>query len=171
MEAGTTISIGRLEFQLSRWDLYQIVRLTASARPFRKVAGPALIGFVFLGHAIDGNYLKGFVWAIAVGVLFWGVSNIMFLLHVYGAGNETLLVSQGLTLYEDRMVVESDHSREEFGRPQPEDVKVKDQYLIMTREDGGGLIFLRSSFPDLEDFYTLKNWMVSSREGAGSASG
>jgi len=162
VEEGTSIPVSQLRLQSSRWDLFRIVRLTASARPFRKVAGPALAGFVFLGHAVDGNYLKGVGWAIAIAFLFWGVSNIMFLLHVYGGSNETLLVPQGLTLYEDRMVVESDHSREEFRRPQPEDVKVKEEYMIMTREDGGRLIFLRSSFPDLEDFETLKKWVSKS---------
>jgi hypothetical protein len=162
VEAGTTKSIGRLEFQLNRWDLYQIVRLTASARPFRKVAGPALVGFVFLGHAIDGNYLKGSVWAIAVGALFWGISNIMFLLHVYGGGNETLLVPQVLTLYMDRVVVESEHSREEFERPNPGHVKVHERHLIITREERDRLIFLRSSFPEPGDFETLKTWVSKS---------
>ena len=160
MENGNSKPAGQVRFQLSRWDLFRIVRLTASARPFRRVAGPALAVFVLLGHAADGNYLKGLAWALVVAVLFWGVSNIMFLLHVYGGGNETLMVSQGISLYEDRMVVESEHSREEFARPLPEDVKVKKEHLVMTREDGGQLIFLHSSFPDPTDFETLRNWLI-----------
>ncbi len=162
MEAETTKPIGLLEFKLSRWDLYQIVRLTASSRPFRKVAGPALVGFVFLGHAFDGNYLKGTVWAVAVGALFWGVSNIMFLLHIYGGGNDTLLVPQVLTLYDDRMVVESEHSREEFERPNPGHVKAHGRHLVVDREEGERLIFLRSSFENPEDFENLKEWISKS---------
>ena len=71
---------------------------------------PGLAGFVFLGHAIDGNYDKGIAWAIIVGFLYWSISYIMFWLNVYGAGNETLLAPQEVELTEDMMVVTREHS-------------------------------------------------------------
>lgn len=149
-----------LHFALSRRNLYDIIRITAAQRPFRRVALPALAGFVFLGHAVDGNYVKGLVWAVTVGALYWGVSQLMFWLNVYGPANETLLVPQEITLHDDRMVVSSEHGEEEFERPLPSDVKAGDKHLILTTETGK-LVFLKRSFEAPEDFQTLKNWLKS----------
>ena len=116
-ESASTKPTQRLGFALSRKDLFDIIRITASQRPFRRIAMPALAGFVFLGHAIDGNYDKGVAWAIIVGFLYWSVSHIMFWLNVYGAGNETLLAPQEIELLDDMMVVTSEHSTEKFLKP------------------------------------------------------
>ena len=161
MDAGITMSAVSLRFQLNRWDLFNIVRLAASGRPFRRVAMPALAGFVFLGHAVDRNYIKGAAWACLVTALYWGGSHLMFLLHVYAGGNETLLVPQEISLYDDRMVVESEHSREEFPKPRPEEVKVSGNYLILSREGEERLIFVRRSFESEAGFEQLGNWMRS----------
>ncbi len=153
-----TMNQKRLTFQLSRRDLYDIIRITAAQRPFRRVALPALAGFVFLGHAIDGNYGKGLVWAVTVGALYWGVSQFMFWLNVYGVGNETLLAPQEMELQDDLMVVTSEHSREEFLKPDTLDVKTTDEHLVITTITGK-LVFLKRSFEDPEDFQTLKDWL------------
>ncbi len=161
----------KLDFQLSRRDLYRIIRIIAGERPFRKVAMPGLAGLVFLGHALDGNYGKGLVWAVLVAFLYWGVSQVMFLLHVYGAGNATLLVPQILELHDDKMVVTSEHSREEFMKPETSDVRVFGHHVVMTT-NSGKLVFLERSFDAPGDYQKLKNWLmagVSPRHGAASA--
>ena len=153
-----------LSFQLSRKDLYSIVRVNAGRRVFRKVAAPALAGFVFLGHSIDGNYLKGFVWAVAIGILFWGLSQAMFLLHVYGAVNETLLVPQSIRLQEERMLVVSEHSTEEFDRPDPSDVTITEKYLAVAMGNTS-LVFMKRSFANPEDFGELRKWLEGGNDG------
>jgi hypothetical protein len=150
----------KLRFQLSRKDLFEIIRITASRRPFRRVAMPALAGFVFLGHAIDGNYDKGIVWAVIVGFLYWGISHFMFWINVYGAGNETLLAPQEIELLDDVMVVTSEYSTEKFLKPDASDVRVSGEHLMITTSTGK-LVFLERSFDDPEDFRTLKNWLKS----------
>jgi hypothetical protein len=147
-----------LKFQLSKKDLYNIVRVNASTRPFRKIAAPALAGFVFLGHSIDGQYLRGLVWAVAVVALYWGVSQLMFLLHVYGAANETFLVPQEIALHPDRMVVSSEHSTEEFPRPKPSDVKAAEKHLLIAT-DRTNLVFVKRSFGRPEDYGVLTAWL------------
>jgi len=147
-----------LQFALSRKDLYDIIRITAGQRPFRRVAMPALAGFVFLGHAIDGNYDKGIVWAVIVGFLYWGISNLMFWLNVYGAGNETLLAPQKIELQDDQMVVTSEYSTEKFLKPDASDVRVSDEHLVITTSTGK-LVFLERSFEEPEDFRILKDWL------------
>ena len=149
-----------LRFALSRRDLYEIIRITAAQRPFRRVAMPALAIFVFLGHAVDGNYGKGAIWAVAVAALYWGISQFMYLINVYGASNETLLASQVIELQDDSMVVTSEHSREEFLKPEPSDVKVHTDYLVITTTTGK-LVFLKKSFDDPGSFMVLKNWLLS----------
>ena len=123
------------------------------------MAMPALAGFVFLGHAVDGNYVKGAAWACLVAALYWGISNLMFLLHIFAGGNETLLVPQEISLYDDRLVVESEHSREEFPKPRPEEVKVSGNHLVLSREGGERLIFSRRSFESEAGFEQLEKWM------------
>jgi hypothetical protein len=150
----------RLKFQLTRRDLYDIIRITAAQRPFRRVAMPALAGFVFLGHAIDGNYDKGLVWAVLMGALYWGVSHFMFWINVYGAGNETLLAPQEIELQDDQIVVTSEHSTEKFLKPDAVDVRFTDEHLVISTSTGK-LVFLERSFDDVEDFQTLKNWLKS----------
>ena len=149
-----------LPFQHSRRDLYDIIRITAAQRPFRRVAMPALAGFVFLGHAIDGNYDKAIVWAVIIGSLFWGISHFIYWLHVYGAGNDTLLAPQEIELQEDLIVVTSEHSEEKFLKPEPEDVQLFDEHLVITTSTGK-LVFLERSFEEPQDFQTLKNWLKS----------
>jgi hypothetical protein len=148
----------RLKFQLTRRDLYDIIRITAAQRPFRRVAMPALAGFVFLGHAIDGNYDKGLVWAVLMGALYWGISHFMFWINVYGAGNETLLAPQEIELQDDQIVVTSEHSTEKFLKPDAVDVRLTDEHLVISTSTGK-LVFLERSFDDPEDFQTLKNWL------------
>jgi len=150
----------RLNFQHSRRDLYEIIRITASQRPFRRVAMPALAGFVFLGHAIDGNYDKGIVWAMIVGFLYWGISHFMFWINVYGAGNETLLAPQEIELQDDQMVVTSEYSTEKFLKPEALDVHVTDEHVVISTSTGK-LVFLEGSFDDAEDYKILKNWLKS----------
>jgi len=147
-----------LQFALSRKDLYDIIRITAGQRPFRRVAMPALAGFVFLGHAIDGNYDKGLVWAVVVGALYWGISHFMFWLNVYGAGNETLLAPQEIKLLDDSMIVTSEYSKEEFLKPDTLDVHATDENLVITTSTGK-LVFLERSFEEPEDFRILKDWL------------
>jgi hypothetical protein len=156
-----------LKFRLSKKDLYDIVRVNASRRPFRKVAAPALAGLVLLGHSLDGNYVKGVVWAAAVAALYWGVSHSMYLLHVYGSPNESLLVPQEITLSEDRMVVTSEHSNEEFPRPDPAEVTAGDKHLVVDKGNNR-LVFLKSSFEGPEDFQVLKDWLKNPHQGPGS---
>jgi len=148
----------KLRFQLSRRDLFDIIRITAAQRPLRRVALPALAGFVFLGHAVDGNYGKGLVWAFTVAALYWGVSHLMFLLNVYGAANESLLAAQEIELQDDQMVVTSEHSTEKFLKPDVPDVKIAGSHLEITT-DTGKLVFLERSFEDPQDYQTLKNWL------------
>ena len=156
----------RITFQLSRRDLYEIIRITASQRPFRRVAMPALAGFVFLGHAIDGNYDKGLVWAVLMGALYWSISHIMFWLNVYGAGNVSLLAPQEIELQDDQMVVTSEHSTERFLKPDPIDVKTADEHLVITTSTGK-LVFLERSFEAPGDFQILKSWLMSGALGRG----
>jgi len=158
----------RLNFQHSRRDLYEIIRITASQRPFRRVAMPALAGFVFLGHAIDGNYDKGLVWAVLMGALYWSISHIMFWLNVYGAGNVSLLAPQGIELQDDQMVVTSEHSTEKFLKPDASEVKAVDEYVVITTSTGK-LVFLERSFENAEDFLLLKSWLMSGASGRGDA--
>ncbi len=148
----------RLEFQLSRKDLYAIVRLKAAQRTFRKVAVPALAGLVFLGHSLDGRYVEGLLWAAGVVAAYWGVSNLMYILNVYGAANESLLVPQEITLHEDRLVITSEQSREEFARPDPSEVKTGGRYLVVETFKCS-LVFLKRSFKKPEDYETLMNWL------------
>ena len=148
----------RLPFQLSRRDLYDIIRITASQRPFRRVAMPALAGFVFLGHAIDGNYDKGLVWAVLMGVLYWGISHFMFWINVYGAGNETILAPQEIEFQDDLMVVTSEHSTEKFLKPEPSDIRIFREHLVITTSTGR-LVFLERSFDEPGDFQILKSWL------------
>lgn len=150
----------KLTFQHSRRDLYDIIRITAAQRPFRRVAMPALAGFVFLGHAIDGNYDKAIVWAVIVGFLYWGVSHFIFWLNVYGAGNETLMAPQEIELQDDIMVVTSEHSEEKFLKPDPLDVKMDDEHVVISTSTGK-LVFLERSFEAAEDYRTLKTWLQS----------
>jgi hypothetical protein len=149
-----------LSFALSRRDLYDIIRITASQRPFRRVAMPALAGFVFLGHAIDGNYDKGLVWAVLMGALYWGISHIMFWINVYGAGNVTLLAPQEIELQDDLMVVTSEHATEKFLKPDAIDVKAADEYVVISTSTGK-LVFLERSFEMPGDFQILKSWLMS----------
>ena len=158
----------RLKFQHSRKDLYDIIRITAAQRPFRRVAMPGLALFVFLGHAFDGNYGKGLMWAVAVALLFWGLSHFMFWLHVYGAGNETLLAPQAIELKDDMMVVTSEHSDERFLKPHPEDVLIFSDHLVITTSTGK-LVFLERSFEAPEDYQILKSWLMSGAPGRGDA--
>lgn len=148
----------RIKFQLSRKDLYAIVRLKAAQRTFRRVAVPALAGFVFLGHSMDGRYVEGLLWAAGVAVAYWGVSNLMYILHVYGAANESLLVPQEIDLHEDRLVITSEHSREEFTRPYPSEVKAAEKYVVIGTGKSS-LVFLKRSFKKPEDYETLMNWL------------
>jgi hypothetical protein len=148
----------RLTFQHSRKDLYDIIRITAAQRPFRRVSMPALAGFVFLGHAIDGNYDKGLIWAVIMGALYWGISHIMFWINVYGAGNVTLLAPQEIELQDDLMVVTSEHSTEKFLKPDASDVKVANEHVVITTSTGK-LVFLERSFENAEDYLSLKNWL------------
>lgn len=127
---------------------------------------PALAGFVFLGHAFDGNYGKGLVWAVTVGALYWGVSQLMFWLNVYGAGNVTLLASQEIELQDDQMVVTSEHSTEKFLKPEPPDIHVADEHLVITTSTGK-LVFLERSFEAPEDYMALRNWLLSGPSGRG----
>ena len=154
----------KLTFQLTRRDLYRIIRIIAGQRPFRKVAMPGLAGLVFLGHALDGNYGKGLVWAVLVALLYWGVSQIMFLLHVYGASNQTLLVPQEIALSEDRMVVTSEHSREELMKPEAADVRVFGHHVVITTSSGK-LVFLERSFDAPGDYQKLKSWLMAGASG------
>lgn len=147
-----------LHFTLSRRDLYEIVRITGSRRTFRRIAIPALAIFIFLGHAMDGNYVKGVLWAVGVAVLYWGISQVMFLIHVYGASNETLLVPQEILLQDDKMVVTSEHSQEIFDRPAPGNVDATEDRLVV-RMDGSFLVFLKRSFSNPGDFLILRNWL------------
>jgi hypothetical protein len=157
-----------LQFQLSRKDLFDIIRITASQRRFRRVAMPGLAGFVFLGHAIDGNYDKGIAWAIIVGFLYWSVSYVMFWLNVYGAGNETLLAPQVIELLDDMMVVTSEHSTEKFLKPDTLDVKATDEHVVITTSTGK-LVFLERSFDDPESYRILGDWLMSDLAGQGDA--
>jgi hypothetical protein len=155
-----------LKFQLSRRDLFTIMRLTAGTRTFRKVAMPALAGFVFLGHAMDGNYGKGALWAVALVAVYFGVSNFMLLAYVYSAGNSTLLVPQEMFLHNDRIVVSSEHGEEEFDRPEPADVSATVDRLLVNNPEVGKLVFLRSSFIDPAHYEKLKRWAASGVESA-----
>jgi len=152
-----------IAFRLDRKDLYETVRINAGRRLFRKLAAPALAGFVFLGHSIDGNYLKGLVWAIAIGLLYWGLSQAMFLLHVYGAVNETLLVPQRIRFQGERMLVVSEHGTEEFDRPDPSEVKVADRYLAVAMGKNS-LVFVKRSFGKPGDFEVLRSWLKGDGE-------
>lgn len=156
----------RLKFQLTRRDLYDIIRITASQRPFRRVAMPGLALFVFLGHAIDGNYDRGLIWAVVVGALYWSISHFMFWLNVYGAGNQTLLAPQEIELQEDQMVVTSEHSTERFLKPDTVDVKATDDHVVITTSTGK-LVFLERSFEVPGDYNVLRNWLMSGAAGHG----
>jgi len=154
----------KLKFQVSRRDLYAIIRISAARRPFRRVALPALAVFVFLGHAMDGNYGKGLVWAVVVAALYWGVSHLMYGVNVYGAGNDSLLVPQEIQLRDDQMVVTSEHSTEAFPRPDASDVKIKGSHLVITTGTGE-LVFLERSFGTPGDYAALKSWLMSGQPG------
>ena len=156
----------KLKFQLSRKDLFEIIRISASQRPLRRVAMPGLAAFVFLGHAIDGNYDKGIAWAIIVGFLYWSVSYIMFWLNVYGAGNESLLAPQEIELLDDMMVVTSEHSTEKFLKPDLPDVKISSEHLVITTSTGK-LVFLEGSFDGPGDFEALRSWLLAGPAGIG----
>jgi len=127
---------------------------------------PALAGFVFLGHVIDGNYDKGLVWAVLMGVLYWSISHIMFWLNVYGAGNVTLLASQEIELQDDQMVVTSEHTTEKFLKPDTSDVKIANENLVITTSTGK-LVFLERSFEAPEDYMALRDWLLKGPSGNG----
>jgi hypothetical protein len=127
------------------------------------VAGPALAAFVFIGHSLDGNHFKGLVWALAIWLLYWGLTQAMFLLHVYGAVNETLLAPQRIRLSEDRMQVISDYGTDEFDRPSPSDVTIRDEYAAVAMGKNS-LVFMKRSFEDLGDFEVLRKWMEGEEE-------
>ncbi len=148
-----------LTFQLSRRDLYDIICITAGTSLFRKVAVPVLAGMVLLGHSLDGNYLKGLLWALGIVLLYWGFSQGMILLHVFAGSNETLLAPQQICLLEDRILVTSEHSDEEFSRPDPSGVKTTDRYLLIPMGKNS-LVFMKRSFRDPEEFEALKSWML-----------
>lgn len=156
-----------LKFQLSRKDLYSIVRINARRRTFRKVAVPTLAGLVFLGHSLDGKYMEGLVWALGVAALYWGLSNLMFILNVYASANESFLVPQEITLHDDRMVVASEHSTEEFTRPDPAEVKVGDRYIVIPM-GRSSLVFLKNSFEKPKDFEILRDWLKNTHSGPGN---
>jgi len=84
----------------------------------------------------------------------------MFLLNVYGAGNDSLLVPQEIELQDDQLVVTSEHSTEKFLRPDPSEVKTTGKYVVITTTTGK-LVFLERSFDVPEDFQILKNWLKS----------
>lgn len=150
-----------ISFRLDRRDLYTIIRLTAVKRPFRKVAPYAIAGFVFLGHAADGNYLKGAAWGLGVAGLFAGLSQIMYLLYVYLASNETFLVQQQIFLLPEEMIIKSEHSREVFPKGQFQGAAEGRGYLKLKRKEGEDLIFVQRSFEEPERFHELKRWIVS----------
>ena len=158
----------RFRFAHSRKDLYDIIRITAAQRPFRRVSMPALAGFVFLGHAIDGNYDKGLIWAVIMGALYWGISHFMFLLNVYGAANESLLAPQEIELQDDQMVITSEHVTEKFLKPDASDVKAANEHVVITTSTGK-LVFLQRSFEVPGDFQILKDWLMSGASGHGDA--
>ena len=81
--------------------------------------------------------------------------------------NESLLVPQEITLSEDRMVVTSEHSTEEFPRPDPAEVTAGDKHLVVDRGKNR-LVFLKSSFEGPEDFQVLKDWLKNPHQGPGS---
>lgn len=166
MDQITVLEDPVLKFRLSRKDLYSIVRITAARRPLRKVAVPALAGFVFLGHSLDGRYIEGLVWGAGVAALYWGLSNLMYLLNVYGSSNESFLVPQEITLHEDKMVVTSEHSTEEFTRPDQMDVKSAAKHLVIDMGKNS-LVFLKRSFEVPGDFQVLKDWLMSGTPGNG----
>ena len=146
-----------LVFQLSRKDLYEVFRVTAGKSLLRKLAIPVLAGMVLLGHSLDGNYVKGLVWALGLILLYPGLSRALILLHVFGSSNETLLVPQKIRILEDRMLVSSEHSREEFPRPYPSEVRVTEKYLLFPMGKNS-LVFPKRSFQDPVDFEALKQW-------------
>ncbi len=148
-----------LKFQIDRKDLHMIVRLTAAQRSFRKMAPYFIAGFLFIGHAADGNYLKGLVWGAGVAALFLGLSRFLYLLHVYLGSNESFLVPQQLALFPDELVVESENSREVFPKPGFSDVTEGKGYLVLKRDDGTSLIFIERSFEKPGQYKELKNWM------------
>lgn len=159
-----------LVFQLSRGDLYHIVRITARTRPLPKLTMPLVAGGILLGHSLDGNYLKGLVWAAGAVLLYWGFSQILIFLHVFAPSNETLMVPQKIRLFQDRMAVSSEHSQEEFFRPDPSGVKAVDRYLLIPMGKNS-LVFMRRSFPDPGDFEILKQWVLGGGEAEGKDGG
>ena len=166
MKTGLCEDSFELTFQLDRKDLYDIIGITAGTSLFRKVAVPALAGLVLLGHSLDGNYVKGLLWALGVVLLYWGFSQGMILLHVFAGSNETLLVPQRIRLFEDRMLVTSEHSEEEFSRPDPSEVKTTARYLLIPMGKNS-LVFMKGSFPDPGEFRILKNWLLGESSGEG----
>lgn len=166
MKTGLCEEIPELTFQLDRKDLYDIIGIIAGTRLFRKVAIPVLAGLVFLGHSLDGNYLKGLLWGLGVVFLYWGFSRGMILLHVFAGSNETLLVPQQVRLIKDRMFVSSEHSEEDFSRPDPSEVKTTDRYLLIPMGKNS-LVFMKRSFPDPGEFEVLKNWLLGESAGEG----
>ena len=148
-----------LAFQLDRKDLFDTFRVMAGNRPLRKAAIPLLAGFVFLGHSLDGNYVKGLVWALGVGLLYWGFSLVMIFLSVFASSNETLLVPQRIRIFRDRMCVFSEHSREEFMRPPPSRVRAADRHVLIPM-GRNSLVFMRRSFPEPGDYEALTDWLL-----------
>jgi len=148
-----------LKFQLNRKDFHMIVRLTAAQRNFRKMAPYFIAGFVFLGHAADGNYLKGLAWGAGVAALFMGLSRLLYFLHVYLGSNESFLVQQQLSLFPAELVVESENSREVFPKPGFRDVTEGKGYLILKKDNGTSLIFIERSFEEPGGFQELMTWM------------
>ena len=159
MNVGPEEETPELIFQLSRGNLYSIVRITAGTRLFRKLTVPLVAGIILLGHSLDGNYVKGLFWAAGAVLLYWGFSQILIFLHVFASSNETLLVPQKVRLFQDRMAVSSEHSEEEFVRPDPSAVKAVDRYLLIPMGKNS-LVFMRRSFSDPEDFERLKKWAL-----------
>ncbi len=148
-----------LKFQLDRKDFHKIVRLTAAQRTFRKMAPYFIAGFVFLGHAADGNYLKGLAWGVGIAALFLGLSRFLYFLHVYLGSNESFLVQQQLSLFPDELLVESESSKEVFSKPAFKDVTEGKGYLILKRDDETSLIFIERSFEEPAQYQRLISWI------------
>jgi hypothetical protein len=92
----------------------------------------------------------------------------MYWLHVYGAGNETLMAPQEIELLGDMMVVTSEHSEEKFLKPDPLDVKIDDEHVVISTSTGK-LVFLERSFEVPGDYQILKDWLMSGSSGRGDA--
>ena len=73
---------------------------------------------------------------------------------------ERFLHPQEMELVDDMMVVTSEHSEEKFLKPDPLDVKVEDEHVVISTSTGK-LVFLERAFDNAEDYRTLKSWLQS----------